>query len=149
MSFTAYLDNLSDSYTAEWSSQTYMGRGEKFYKYNTFGREINLAFTVVANNPAEQVTNFEKLNRFAASLAPTYSTAGYLAGNLHRVTVGKYISGQYGIITGFTYDIMEESPWDLTTKLPFYIKVTGVKFTPIHSFRPESAFYHTHKYINQ
>jgi len=149
MSFTAYLDNLSDSYTAEWSSQTYMGRGEKFYKYNTFGREINLAFTVVANNPAEQVTNFEKLNRFAASLAPTYSTAGYLAGNLHRVTVGKYISGQYGIITGFTYDIMEESPWDIDTKLPFYIKVTGVKFTPIHSFRPESAFYHTHKYINQ
>jgi hypothetical protein len=149
MDFTAYLDNLSDSYTAEWSPQTYMGRGEKFYKYNTFGREINLAFTVVADNPAEQATNFEKLNRFAASLAPTYSTAGYLAGNLHKVTVGKYISGQYGIITVFTYDIMEESPWDLTTKLPFYIKVTGVKFTPIHNFRPESAFYYTHKYINQ
>jgi hypothetical protein len=149
MDFTAYLDNLSDSYTADWSSQAYMGRGEKFYKYNTFGREINLAFTVVADNPADQVTNFEKLNRFAASLAPTYSTAGYLAGNLHRVTVGKYISGQYGIITGFTYDVMEESPWDLTSQLPFYIKVTGVKFTPIHNFRPESAFYHTHQYIKQ
>ena len=126
-----------------------MGRGEKFYKYNTFGREMNLAFTVVAHNSSSQTENFEKLNKLAASLAPTYSTAGYLAGNLHKLTIGKYISGQYGIITGFTYDIMEESPWDVDTKLPLYIKVTGVKFTPIHNFRPESQFNTIHKYINQ
>ena len=147
--FFAYIDNLSDSYTADWASQTYMGRGEKFYKYNTFGREMNLAFTVVAHNSSSQTENFEKLNKLAASLAPTYSTAGYLVGNLHKLTIGKYISGQYGIITGFTYDIMEESPWDVDTKLPLYIKVTGVKFTPIHNFRPESQFNTIHKYINQ
>ena len=148
--FIAYIDSLSDQYTAEWASQTYMGRGEKFYKYNTFGREMNLAFTVVAHNLKEQEDNFINLNKLAASLAPTYSTAGYLAGNLHKLTIGKYISGQYGIITGFTYDIMEESPWDIDTKLPLYIKVTGVKFTPIHNFRPESQNNGTiHQYINQ
>jgi hypothetical protein len=34
LTFRAYIDNISDSYNPEWNSQTYMGRGEKFYKYN-------------------------------------------------------------------------------------------------------------------
>jgi hypothetical protein len=62
-----------------------------------------------------------------------------MAGNIHKLTVGNYINHQYGIITGLTYDIMEESPWEITTdnQLPMYIKVTGFQFIPIHDFRPE------------
>jgi hypothetical protein len=45
---------------------------------------------------------------------------------------------------------MDESPWDVDKKLPLYIKVTGFKFTPIQTFRPESLFSGpTNKFINQ
>ena len=72
-----------------------------------------------------------------------------MAGNIHKLTIGNYVKDLYGIVTGFTYDIDSESPWEIGGKvnigddsydnkqLPMFIKVTGFKFTPIHDFRPE------------
>ena len=142
ITFKAYIDTLSDSYGADWASQVYMGRGEKFYKYNTFSRDISLGFTIIAENETELAAMYRKLNILAGSLAPTYTSAGYMAGNLHRLTIGNYVVGQYGIITSLTYDIMEESPWNITPgpQLPYYIRVSGIKFIPIHNWRPESHF---------
>ena len=158
LNFRAYIDSLSDSYSADWKSQTYMGRGEKFYKYNSFERDISLAFTVVADNKANLNIMYKQLNRLAASLAPTYTGQGYMAGNLHSLTIGNYVYEQPGILTSLTYDITEESPWEIDkdNQLPFYIKVTGMKFIPIHTFRPEATFKpagrdinSVHNYINQ
>jgi hypothetical protein len=70
------------------------------------------------------------------------------------MTVGDYIYEQYGFISSITYDVPQDSSWDLSLnpqnleisrddlnpdELPFMIKVTGLKFTPIHNFRPEIA----------
>jgi len=151
LNFRAYIDSLSDSYSADWKSQTYMGRGEKFYKYNSFDRDMSLAFTIVADNYNNLLYMYDQLNTLAASLAPTYTGQGYMAGNLHKLTIGNYVYEQPGILTSLTYDIMDESPWELDEiyQLPYYIKVTGIKFIPIHEFRPESDFNRTHAYINQ
>jgi hypothetical protein len=149
--FRAYIDNFSDSYNSDWKSQTYMGRAEKFYKYDSFDRSISLGFTIVADNKTNLNRMYQQLNTLAASLAPTYTTSGYMTGNLHKLTVGNYISGQVGIMNGLTYEITDESPWEIEkgNQLPLYIKVTGIKFTPIHNFRPESQFNRVHPYINQ
>jgi len=150
LTFRAYIDNLSDSYDADWSAQTYMGRGEKLYKYNSFGRTISLGFTVVAEGDHHLVDMYNHLNTLASSLAPSYVGNGYMAGNIHKLTIGNYINGQYGIITGLTYDIDNESPWEIDgSQLPHFIKVTGFKFTPIHNFRPEYVTGNAHDYINQ
>jgi hypothetical protein len=161
ISFKAYIDNMSDSYDADWSAQTYMGRGEKLYKYNSFGRSISLGFTVAAEGPHNMKDMYDSLNKLASSLAPTYVGSEYMAGNIHKLTIGNYIHELYGIITGFTYDIDNESPWEIgnrygknSDKLPYYynkqlpmfIKVTGFKFTPIHNFRPE--YLGNHQFIN-
>jgi hypothetical protein len=156
MNFRAYIDNFSDSYSATWKGQRYMGRAEEFYKYDGFGRDISLAFTVVAHSQGEMHGMYQKLNFLASSLAPTYTTAGYMAGNLAKLTLGDYIHEQPGFISSITYDIPEESSWEISLtptgqisgtqternagnpdELPFMIKVTGFKFTPIHTFRPE------------
>ena len=47
--FRAFIDSFSDNYSAEWSSERYMGRGEKFYRYGGFDRNINLDWTVALN----------------------------------------------------------------------------------------------------
>ena len=157
MNFRAYIDSFSDSYSATWKGQRYMGRAEEFYKYDGFGRDISLAFTVVAHSQGEMHGMYQKLNFLASSLAPTYTTAGYMAGNLAKLTLGDYIHEQPGFISSITYNIPEESSWDISLtpegqisgtqternagnpdELPFMIKVTGFKFTPIHTFRPET-----------
>ena len=150
--FRAYIDNLSDSYDADWSAQTYMGRGEKLYKYNSFGRTISLGFTVVAEGKHHLDVMYNSLNEVAASLSPYYNGYGYMSGNIQQVTIGNYINKQYGIITGLTFDIDNESPWEIKAgeQLPHFIKVTGFKFTPIHNFRPEyNPNNKSHKYIYQ
>jgi hypothetical protein len=156
MNFRAYIDSFSDSYNASWKGQKYMGRAEEFYKYDGFKRDISLAFTVVAHSQGEMHGMYQKLNFLASSLAPTYTTAGYMAGNLAKLTFGDYIHEQPGFISSITYDVPQESSWELSLtpkgqisgvntnrteanpdELPFMIKVTGFKFTPIHTFRPE------------
>ena len=154
MNFRAYIDSFSDSYSSDWKAQSYMGRGEKFYKYEGFSRDISLAFTVVAQSQGEMNGMYQKLNYLASSLAPYYTGQGYMAGNLVKLTVGNYVYEQVGFISSITYDIPEESSWELSLtpgikitgkeatgpnpdELPFMIKVTGFKFTPIHQFRPE------------
>ena len=151
LNFRAYIDDFSDSYGADWGSQTYMGRGEKFYKYNSFTRDISLGFTIVADNESNLDIMYSQLNALAASIAPTYTDAGYMAGNLHRLTVGDYLYEQWGIMGGFTYEVIQDSPWEITEgkQVPMYIKVSGIKFTPIHNFRPEYDWNGTNKYILQ
>jgi hypothetical protein len=117
-----------------------MGRAEKQYKYSSFDRSISLGFTVAAENEEHLDQMYRQLNVLASTIAPTYTSQGYMTGVLHQLRVGNYIWDQWGILQGLTYEISDESPWgiDLGKQLPYYIKVTGVKFTPIHNFRPQA-----------
>jgi hypothetical protein len=153
MHFRAFIDSFSDSYNADWKSIEYMGRAEKFYKYGGFSREISMAFTIVAQSREEITAMYDKLNFLASSLAPEYLdsyTSGYMAGNISYITLGGYLDDQPGVITSLTYDVPEEAPWEIgiddagddldirdIRQVPHMIKVTGIKFIPIHKFRPE------------
>jgi hypothetical protein len=158
MHFRAFIDSFSDNYGAEWNPINYMGRAEKFYKYKGFDRSINMSFTVVAQSKPEITAMYDKLNFLASSLAPEYLdsvTSGYMAGNIAYLTLGGYVHEQPGIITQLTYDIPEESPWEIgididgndtqgteagrksVRQLPHIIRVTNFQFIPIHTFRPE------------
>jgi hypothetical protein len=161
MHFRAFIDSFSDSYDADWSSIEYMGRAEKLYKYKGFGRKISMAFTVVAQSREEITAMYDKLNFLASSLAPEYLdslTSGYMAGNIAYITLGEYIYDQPGIINSLTFDIPEESPWEIgidddgnrldvkdVRQVPHMIKVTGFNFTPIHKFRPEKQTFKNDK----
>jgi hypothetical protein len=78
MHFRSFIDSFSDSYNAGWGSTQYAGRGDKFYNYQGFERKISMAFTVYAQSKAELIPMYEKLNFLASSLAPSYSTGGFM-----------------------------------------------------------------------
>ena len=153
--FRAILDELNDSYNAEWSSEQLMGRGEEFYRYNGFSRTVNLGWTVAAQSKQELIPMYQKLNYLASSLSPDYTDIGYMAGNLVSLTLGGWFYEQPGIITSMTLSPPQESPWEIAIpsstnteggnqessdkdvkELPHIIKVTGVQFKPIHTFVP-------------
>jgi len=154
--FRAFLDNMDDNYSAQWNDVSYMGRGEKFYRYNGFDRQINLGWTVAAQSRGELIPMYQKLNYLASVLTPDFSDRGYMRGNLVTLTVGGYLSEQTGIITSLNYGVPQESPWEIaipTTfdkskladgvfstndvkEMPHMIKVTGFTFIPIHEFTP-------------
>ena len=145
--FRAFLDSVSDTYSADWQSHKYVGRGENFYTYGGFDRKISLSWTVYAQSKEELIPMYQKLNYLASSLAPRYN-GGFMQGTLAELTVGGYVHDQPGIITGLTYELSEQSTWDIgiddaggsddrVKELPHMIKVSGFSFTPIHTFIPE------------
>ncbi len=143
--FRAIIDSFGDSYNSDWSSQTYMGRGEKLYKYNSFDRSINISFTVAAQSQAEMFGMYQKLNYLASSVTPQYTDKGYMTGNIAKLTVGNYVKDQHGKIDSISFEIPEESPWvtdgidflqTRMNEMPFIIKVQ-MRYTVIHDFRPE------------
>ena len=149
--FRAYVDSFSDQYSADWTDVSYIGRAEKQHRYSSFSRDISFSFIIVADNETNLDKMYEQLNLLASSLAPTYTPNGYMAGNLHRVTLGNYIVGQWGILKGFSYEVSDDAPYETKSgkQLPLYIKVNGVKFTPIHNFRPEYKMVNTPRFLNQ
>jgi hypothetical protein len=163
MHFRAFIDSFSDSYNASWGSVRYLGRGENFYNYNGFDRTISLSFTVAAQSKPELIPMYKKLNYLASNLTPDYSPFGYMRGPLVQLTMGGYLYEQVGFITALTYDIPNDTTWEIglsdtagdptisstagldnlksisdssVKELPHRINVSSFQFTPIHNFRP-------------
>jgi hypothetical protein len=155
MHFRAFLNSITDNYSAAWNPYNYVGRGEKFYSYGGFDRTLTLSWTVAAQSREELSPMYKKLNYLASTLAPSYSPSGYMRGPLVQLTIGGYVYEQVGFITGLTFEIGEDSPWEIgitdkgintatdeydsrVKELPHYIKVSSFNFTPIHDFVPKT-----------
>ena len=150
MHFRAFIDSFSDNYSAEWNAHKYSGRGENLYHYSGFDRQINLSFTCYAQSKAELIPMYRKLNYLASTLAPDYTNAGFMRGNIVRLTLGGYLYEQAGFISSLNYEVPQEASWEIAInengerdesvkELPFMIKVTGMSFTPIHDFLPKKV----------
>jgi hypothetical protein len=167
INFRSYIEGLSDSYKAEWASFKYMGRGENFYFYNGFDRDISSNFTVPVISKYEQQSVYQKLNYLASLMAPDYVTTGtsnqgFMRGNIIKLTIGDYLLDVPGVLTSLNYTIDEEGGWDIarnssgklvegTTGLndstadtggwvmPKIIRVSGFSFKPIHTFIPKTV----------
>ena len=161
MHFRAFIDQMSESWTSNWNAFNFMGRGEDYYKYGGFSRSLSLGWTVAAQSKQELIPMYQKLNYLSSVCTPDYSNSGYMRGNLVTLTLGGWFYEQTGIIQGFTYDVPDESPWEISIgdriredintntteneiigsddsvkELPMMIRVTGFNFIPIHDFVP-------------
>ena len=127
-----------------------MGRGEDFYKYGGFSRDISLGFDILVGSRAELFPMYDKLNYLASIMAPDYSKSGFMRGNIIQLTVGDYINDVYGVLSGISYSVSQESSWEIakkddgekdenTAELPLLINVSGFSFKPIHNFVPNTV----------
>ena len=148
--FRAYVTGLTDDYGADWSETKYMGRGEKFFSYHGFSRDISFGFSVPVLSRAEQSSVYSKLNYLASMMAPDYTEGGFMRGNLVKITIGDYIKDLPGILKGVSYEIDSEAGWDIARDelgnkepdayvMPKLIQVKGIKFVPIHNFIPQTV----------
>lgn len=136
MVFRAYLTDLSDDTSAEWTDVKYAGRGDKFHIYTGFTRKIGISFKVAALSVDEMQFIYQKLNFLMSNTMPDYSNE-LMRGPLIRMTVGNYIDSQLGILTQVSIKPDKESPWEIAIEdklliLPHVLDVT-LGFTPIGS----------------
>ena len=144
--FRAYINGFTDNYAATWNDVQYVGRGNVFKNYSGFTRDIQMGFTIAATSKAELIPMFTKLNFLASSLAPDYTEAGFMRGNMVRMTVGGYLYEVPGVLTSLTYTIPDDTTWEIAIdtdgksdpsvkELPHRIEVS-LAFTPVQDFLP-------------
>lgn len=118
MHFRAFITNFSDNIGAAWNGQKYMGRGEDFYTYQGFTREVGFTFIVAAQSVQEMEKIYQKVNYLASTLHPDYNTNGFMRGNLHRLTIGEYFYRTPGVITSMNITVDDNYPWEIKMKQP-------------------------------
>lgn len=147
--FRAFLGAITDNFGGEWNATNFVGRGDKFYNYTGFSRDISLSFTVHPQSRDEMAATYQKLTYLASTLAPDYSgEGGYMKGNITKLTIGSYFYRIPGFITSLTYTVPEDSSWEIAfdspeqgteidqMEVPRHFNVS-LNFTPIHDFAPQ------------
>jgi hypothetical protein len=152
LAFRAYIDDFSDGMSAKWDPYRYMGRGEEFYVYSGFTRDISVAFTIYAHSPEEMAPIYKKLNYLLSTFTPDYSDANKMRGNIGYLTVGDYLYRQPGVFTDIKLSGMLDTHWEIALdspeggegknqyEVPKHIKAS-MSFKPIHTFLPRKAKY--------
>ena len=147
LAFRAYINDFNDGIDAKWDAYRYMGRGEEFYVYNGFSRDISVSFTIFAHSKAEMKPIYNKLNYLMSTFTPDYNENLKMRGNIGYLTVGDYVYRQPGIFTSMRLGNMIDANWEIALnepeggndsnqyELPKYLTVT-LQFKPIHSFLP-------------
>ena len=158
--FRALINSFSNNMNSNWSNFKYVGRGEDFFTYSGFQEQYSLDYTVMAQSIQELSIMYQKLNYIKSSLAPDYSKAGYMRGNIAQLTMGGYLYEVPGIIESFNITIPNDTPWEIgipaTTaqdtnaigsnsftdssvkELPHRLEVS-MTFKPIYKFLPETV----------
>lgn len=116
--FRAFLTNFADNHSADWSGQRYVGRGENFYNYQGFTRDVSFQFKVVAQSKQEMLPLWQKLNYLASSLYPDYNDQGFMRGNLHKLTIGEYFYRTPGILKSMNISVDDNYPWEIKYSEP-------------------------------
>ena len=144
MIFRAYLKDISDNHSPSWNTINYVGRGEPFYIYQGFERNISFNFQVAAMSEAELQPMWQKLNYLYSNTMPDYD-GNVMRGPFMKLTIGNYLYRQPGIIKSLTYTIGNDSPWEIALtgtegrgnlyELPHVMNVS-MTFAPVHDFLP-------------
>ena len=147
--FSAYIKGFKDNFDATWNEYNYVGRSESFYTYNKFKRNVSFSFDIPCFNKTQLHEKHRALGQLASTTAGAYNKNGLLGGVLLKVKVGGYLNNEYAILNNISYDIPDDSSWDLdgigdTTnesinkrnQLAMYLKV-NVSLTIIHTELPQ------------
>ena len=149
MAFRAFLDDYGDNYSSAWNSFKYNGRGEDFYTYGGFKRDVSFSFKIAAQSRQEMMPLYRKLNYLCTTLAPDYASNGRMRGSFIKVTIGAMLDRVPGFLTSINLKWQKDYPWEIAIGnpegsepnmhvLPHVLDVS-CNFTPIHDFVPRKS----------
>jgi hypothetical protein len=145
--FRAFLkEGLTETFSPEWQTERYYGRVDPVATYVGTGRNIQVAFDVVAWSPEDLPVMWVKLHKLQSMVYPSYDENSYLhKGPLIRMRIGDLFcasrdSGLKRGLPGFINSLdfaYDDGIWNIKTdyKIPRKVSVT-LGFTVIHDGNP-------------
>jgi len=150
--FRAFLSGYNDSHNAEWTPSRYAGRGENFYTYQGFDRTVNFNFKIAAQSKQEMKFLYRKLNYLLSTLYPSYSSSGFMRGNITKLTIGDLFVRTPGILESLQLSVDDQYAWEIAMgdeskdmlETPQIMDI-GVQFKPILNVLPQTSFTSTNQ----
>ena len=133
--FSSYIKGFKDSFSPTWNEVNYVGRAESFYTYQKFKRSVSFNLDIPCYNVSQLKSKHKTLEQLALTTAGGYNN-NVLGGVFMRLKVGNYLNNQYAIMTDLSYDIPDDSSWDIDYQLSMYIKASFA-FNIIHDTLPQ------------
>lgn len=130
--FSAYMKGFKDNFDATWNEYNYVGRSESFYTYGKFKRNVSFNLDIPCYNKTQLLEKHRALGQLASTTAGSYNDKGIMGGVILKVQIGKYLDNEYAILNNISYDIPDDSSWDIDEGLAMYLKVS-ISLTIIHS----------------
>lgn len=137
VAFSAFIDQMSDAYNAEWSAQQVFGRMDPIGTYERTKRNISVIWRVPASDVIMARDNLDKMNRLVSFLYPVYGDSHgatmMTQSPMWRVKFGNLIcdartgDGLLGWVRGITMDpILEDGVFTLDSKAQAANSALGV-----------------------
>jgi len=147
--FRALLSNgFTDNNAAVLTPFRYMGRGEEFFTYQGFTRDISFSFKIAALSRDELKPLYNKLNYLISQVYPDYSSnSSIMRAPIVRVTLGDYLYRVPGFLQSVNVTVDNSTSWEINLEesddvqeLPHVLEV-GISFKPIHDILPQRSAY--------
>jgi hypothetical protein len=147
--FRALLTNgFTDNNSAALTPFRYMGRGEEFFTYQGFTRDIGFSFKIAALSRDELKPLYNKLNYLISQVYPDYSSnSDIMRAPIVRVTLGDYLYRVPGFLQSVNVTVDNSTSWEINLEksadvqeLPHVLEV-AIQFKPIHDILPERSAY--------
>jgi hypothetical protein len=112
--FRATLGSLSDSFAANWTPVTMLGRADANQHYGGYSRDVSLDFVVYATDRDELKPIWRKLNALAGYTAPIYNNNFSLGAPWMRITIGDLFRQQPVVLTSLSYTLVDgDTTWEI------------------------------------
>jgi len=138
--FSGYIKGYKDNFDATWNEYNYTGRSESFYTYGKFKRSVSFNLDIPCFNKTQLFEKHRALGQLASTTAGAYNTNGLLGGVILQVKLGNYLDNEYAILNNISYEIPDDSSWDIDEKLAMYVRA-NISLTIIHSKESRPAQY--------
>lgn len=112
--FRANIRALNESVTPEYNDVFYIGRTERNIVYIGVRRSVSFSLIVHAYNEVEMTGIWEKLNYLTSLCFPSQYSQGYMVPPLVKLTLGDVYNNQPGYIQSLTYNVEDDTPWEIT-----------------------------------
>ena len=118
--FPAYLEDITDNSSAEYTSEKYIGRPDSVHIYNGFTRNISLTFKVAALSRNDLPIIWEKLNALKGLTTPTFKNFLSLDKEVRPVspyvylTVGDMFNNTPGYFSSVNVQINNTTSWEIS-----------------------------------
>ena len=134
--FSAYIKGFKNDFNATWNEYSYAGRSESFYTYGKFKSSVSFTLDIPCFNKEQLLEKHRALGQLASTTAGAYNDNNLLGGVLLKVKIGNYLNNEYAILNSISYDIPDDSSWDIDEKLAMYLKV-NISLTIIYKDLPQ------------